>query len=269
MQACSFFRRSICMDIDITITAVIRPEILEKTLESFFRNVFTQTHNYRAVINIDPLGDTSSTLNDMRDVIAKYFTNSHSHASFAPNFPKAVKWVWSHSRTDLVFHLEDMWLSKVPINFEDLVDVMTRYEKLASINLYKNILAEGSPPPEFYPHYDKIEDRRKFLRIDRPLLSPGLYRGKFVRRVAELMSENDNPELQIWGDKDSPQDGLASSGLKSYLREWDYSLYTGHWWFPFWICRQPAVSMLQGRIWKKKHGFVKKNHFAPWEFLGK
>jgi hypothetical protein len=43
--------------IDITMTAVIRPTILERTLESIVKNIVTKEHRFRLIINIDPVGE--------------------------------------------------------------------------------------------------------------------------------------------------------------------------------------------------------------------
>ena len=57
--------------IDVTIPAVRRPEILRKTLDSFFKNLFKATPCH-AIINVDPVG---LEIDSMRvvDVCREYF----------------------------------------------------------------------------------------------------------------------------------------------------------------------------------------------------
>ena len=50
------------MDIDITITSSLRPELLDKTLNSFKTNLFNDDKKYRIIINIDPAGDIKKKL---------------------------------------------------------------------------------------------------------------------------------------------------------------------------------------------------------------
>ena len=43
--------------IDITMTATLRPIILEQTLKSVVENIITNEHEFRLIINIDPSGE--------------------------------------------------------------------------------------------------------------------------------------------------------------------------------------------------------------------
>lgn len=255
--------------IDITMTATLRPEILEKTLSSFWLNMFSQyDYDYRLIINIDPIGDCGCLSEDVLDVANSYFSNVIYNCPDSHSFPRAVKWVWSKSTSDYVFHLEDMWLSLAHINLQHLVYIIDNYPKIGCVNLYKYVLSDGAPEPNFY-HYKDNKDKRLFLQIRDPLLSPGLYRGKCVRGLSKVMNDSDNPELQIWGDKAVPNDGKGSVKLKKRLDRWDYAIYAGNWKLPFWRCATPVVNMSQGRVWKHKHGFFKKTHFTPWEKVEK
>ena len=42
---------------DITMTAVRRPEVIEKTLKSFTENLFTTPDDHTLIVNIDPIGE--------------------------------------------------------------------------------------------------------------------------------------------------------------------------------------------------------------------
>jgi hypothetical protein len=255
------------MNIDVTMTSVIRPEILENTLETFFKYVFSKEYNYSLILNIDCIGDDRYGPDDILVVARKYFSSIQYNIEKEPNFPKAVRWIWSHSKSEFVFHLEDMWDAKIKTNFHDLVHVMTEYPSIANLFLFKNILANGSSPPFFYSRYKSKEDRRLFLMVTKPLLSPGLYRGEFLRRYAFMMNDIDNPELQIWGDKYVAEDGMAETNNKKYLLQWEYAIYTGNWLFPFWNCRKLATHLVSGRRWKREHGFFKETPFSPWKKL--
>ena len=251
--------------IDITTTATIRPEILEKTFSSFWEHMFSQyDYDYRLIINIDPIGDDSYSQEDVLNVAESYFSDTICNSPDSHNFPKAVRMVWGNTTSDYVFHLEDMWLALAHINLDHLVYILDNYSDIGCVNLYKYVLSNGAPEPNFY-QYTQKKDRRLFLQIRDPLLSPGLYRGDCVRRLAKVMNNVDNPELQIWGDKKEPNDRRGSVKVKKCLSKWDYAIYAGNWKFPFWRCAKPIVNMAQGRVWKQQKGFYKKNHFAPWE----
>ncbi len=251
--------------IDITTTATIRPELLEKTYSTFWENIFSKCdYDFRLVINIDPIGDDVYCQGDVLRVAESFFSKVVYNCPQTPNFSLAVKWVWSNSTSDYVFHLEDMWKSHHIVDLNKMVHILDNYSKVAYVNLHKYVLSDGSYEPRFYDYHNK-EDRRLFLQIQDPLLSPGLFRGSFVRKIYKLMNDKDNPELQIWGDKDKPNDGEASIQVKKFLSSYDYVIYAGNWKMPFWLCGRPEVDMFAGRKWKNKHGFYKKTHFTPWE----
>ena len=175
--------------IDITMTATVRPEILERTLSSFWQYMFSQyNYDYRLIINIDRIGDNSYSQKDALDVAESYFSDIVYNCPDTNSFPRAVKWVWSNSTSDYVFHLEDMWLLLTSINLNHLIHILDNYPKIASVNLFKYVLSDGAPEPNFYASQERI-DRRLFLQIRDPLLSPGLYRGDFVRKFAKKMSK--------------------------------------------------------------------------------
>lgn len=255
------------MDIDITTTAVFRPKVLAETFETFFAKIFPKEHSYTLLLHLDPWGEIETGMEEMRDIARRYFDNIRMCTSSHPNHANAVKWAWSRTKAKYVFHLEDMWSAMEAISFDDLIYILDNYPNIAQVHLHKYVLADGSPEPKFYSSYKRKEDKKLFLQVDRPLLSPGLFRGDFIRSYAKMMNRMDNPELQVWGDKLKPRDQLASRKNIAFLRKWDYAIYTGHWKLPFWGCRKPIVNMFRGRDWKKKMGLFKENHFAPWKSI--
>jgi len=253
--------------IDITTTATLRPDVLEKTYASFWEHIFSQyDYDYRLIINVDPIGDNVYSQEDVISVAESYFPDIVYNCPDNSSFPKAVKMVWGNSTSDYVFHLEDMWLALTHVNLDHMVHILDNYSKIASVNLHKYVLSDGAPEPNFYRYHNK-QDKRLFLQIRDPLLSPGLYSGDFVRRIAKKMNNTDNPELQVWGDKKVPNDKGGSKQVRKLLSRYDYAIYAGNWKLPFWGCAIPTVNMQQGRRWKKEHGFYKENHFTPWKVV--
>ena len=264
----SFFRYISMKNIDLTITSVVRPDLLEKVLESFSNKTFFKSrgkYQINAILNIDPIGDPEYSFVDVMDVVTKFYPYLYANNPLKPNFSKAVQWVWSNSSADYVFHLEDMWIFRDYINLEIMVDILNNHPRIACVNLHKVMLADGSPEPNFYKNYKDKKYRRLFLQIEKPLLSPGLWRGEFVRNFAKIMNDEDNPELQLWGDKKMARDGMASKEIKDFLNQWDYSIYAANWKLPFWKCSKQAVSLAEGRKWKRSKGFYKENPWAPWK----
>jgi hypothetical protein len=256
-------------DINLTITSVIRPDLLQKVLESVSDKIFLKTstkYQISAIVNVDSIGDPLYSAIDVINVVNKFFPVIYANISSKPCFTKAVKSVWRNSFSKYVFHLEDMWLFLEDINLESLIEILDNHPKIACINLHKVVLADGSQEPGFYKSYkDDKKYRKLFLEIEKPLLSPGLWRGEFVRNFSHIMNDVDNPELQLWGDKKMSRDSLADEKTKEFLGKWDYAIFSGNWLLPFWRCRKQVVSLEDGRKWKRRHKFYKENPWSSWK----
>src|SRR5262245_25846729 len=61
-----------CYDLDVVMTATLRPELIDLTLVSFFRNLFRQLNGIRLIINIDPIGDRHCTAADILKICGRY-----------------------------------------------------------------------------------------------------------------------------------------------------------------------------------------------------
>ena len=68
--------------IDLILIATLRPEILEITLNSFYHKLL-KNFNVRLIVNVDPIGDTRYTQQDVINICKKYFPNirSEEHTS--------------------------------------------------------------------------------------------------------------------------------------------------------------------------------------------
>ncbi len=81
------------MKIDITTSATIRPSLLNKTLSSFCSNMFIDAHDYRLIINVDPIGDSTSA-DEVLDVARSHFNEVVYRKPDVPCFADAVIWCW-------------------------------------------------------------------------------------------------------------------------------------------------------------------------------
>ena len=79
--------------IDITMTGVIRPDILTKTLESIVKNICQERDGFRLIMNIDPIGEPIKPAKVVK-VAQRYFDDIVYNIPKTPSFAKAVKWVW-------------------------------------------------------------------------------------------------------------------------------------------------------------------------------
>lgn len=234
--------------INITTTATIRPEILDRTYKSFCDNLFNKECRYKLIINIDPIGDKRYSQNDVLNIAKKYFDNIVFNFPSAPSFAKAVKWCWSNVDADYVFHLEDDWVCNEKISIISLINIINKYDVLAMIRLYKGMFAHRMKP--ISPIGIKEEHKGIIQYLPkRCSLNPGLFLGRYAKEASVLMVDHLNPESQLCGN---------CSGIKNieeFVDKWGYSVY-GY--------GRRVVSDI-GIRWRKEKNIRRKPDFTEWE----
>jgi len=220
--------------IDITMTAVIRPDVLNLTLSSFCRKMFIDKYSYRLILNVDPIGEKKDQ-KVMYDVASKYFKNIVVNYPTEPGFTKAVIWCWSNVISDYVFHLEDDWNLLVPINLKSMVRILDKTPDLASLRLNKlNTI---------------VRRETEFVYCPKLSLNPSLIRGKFIKGVVPLMVDNFNPEKQL---------RIGFNNERSdYISKWKYGIYIKD-------SRHRTVLDI-GRTWMRQSPYKKKTGFMSWK----
>ena len=89
--------------IDITMTAVLRPALLEGTLKTISEKVCRNRDGFRLIINVDQVGEKVKPMKVV-NVAKKYFDDVIYNIADEPSFPKAVKWVWSQATAPFILH---------------------------------------------------------------------------------------------------------------------------------------------------------------------
>jgi len=238
--------------VDITMTAMIRPALVNKTLKSFCENVFDEDpERFRLIINIDPLGGRKPHRTVVK-ICRRYF-NKRSMISNSPSeasFPRAVMWVWSQVEADWIFHLEDDWLVNKKININDMISIMKEYKNLACLRLPKFRTPKGKTAKFFSSKYT-YNDKGFYVASDRKRqfgLNPVLIRGSFIKEALPLLVDTGNPEKQF---------RYANKNMRNLVMSWDYGLYTNRG-------SRPVVTDI-GRGWLRKSEFRKpRGKFVTW-----
>lgn len=202
------------MIINITMTAIRRPELHERVLKSFCEKMFctlkpTDPNVWlRFIINIDPIGLDGYGTFDIAKILNKYMTHPYCHVahdSKLANFAKALHTVWNTSREeggDFTFHLEDDWELLQPVDLLNLIRIMQKFPTLQILRL--NAFGSGQKQTKNWNKY--IPWNGIFFEIppnERGLLGftghPSLIRQSFVNEVVPQLNPNRNPEKQIKG----------------------------------------------------------------------
>jgi len=210
---------------DITMTAVRRPEVIEKTLKSFTKNLFTTPDDYNLIVNVDPVGE--GTYDEVVDVCRKYFANTIIFEVDEPSFPKAVIKVWKMVETDYFFHLEDDWILERPVDINILLGYLERNKDIACMRLYKEDIPFTNKPTIFGCKYEWCGTRSFTDTYFLPKqnsnnsknqfgLNPVLIRKKFIDESLPLMVNNKNPEKQF---------RVNNSTMNNILKRWQFAIY--------------------------------------------
>ena len=205
--------------IDITMTAVIRPYVLEKTLESFCKNLFTDRNLYRLIVNIDPVGDEGRSKEDILNICNTYFDNVIYNYPDKPSFPKAVIWTWKKVESNYFFHLEDDWQLFRPVDIKRLIKVLHKNPQLACIRLYKHDIPNKANPRLFNSSYIYNEKGKFFQANDSKKqfgLNPVLIRKSFIDEALPLMTEDKNPEKQF---------RYGNEKMRDFVMRWKYAIH--------------------------------------------
>lgn len=183
--------------IDVTLVAVRRPDLLTRTLASFSENLLRHFHVARVIANLDPVFGGPEEARACRAAIRSHFPAAEIHEPETGCFGGAVKRVWGATTGGLVFHMEDDWLLNVPVTPEDILPQFTGATR-AVVLLSQEHGWNGRDA------YNVRRKKKRFLGIPVGLYevnvfstSPQFLDGPFVRRCAELMQPELDPEKQM------------------------------------------------------------------------
>ena len=241
------------MDLDITITACRRPEILTKTLTSFYFNMLLKNYDCEVSINIDPVG--TGTESKTLDACALFFPDFGCRAPEEPNFSKAFKWVWQHRMgADYVLHLEDDWELLKKVDLMDMVDILENNPKLALLRL-PQFKADGDRMKnwnKFFPWNGEYFECPEELKMSVGFCGhPSLIKREFIENTVNFIDTTKNPEKQFHrGPKE----------IMEEVAKWSYGVYG--------TPKQSAMIRDIGRRWMVENKWKKKGskaYFMEWE----
>lgn len=164
-------------DLDVTITAVRRPEVFFLTAESFRKNLFAGNFRTRAILNIDPLGGSIADGDEVERIARANFDEVLVRKTQTGSFGDAVRWTWSNARTPWILHLEDDWL-------------LVRKIDIAALN------AEMEEPGVIAVRFYLKRNRRSIYRR-RISLNPSFMKLEVLQRMLADFNPELDPEKQL------------------------------------------------------------------------
>ena len=163
------------MELEFTTTACNRPEILEKTYQSFTSKL--KGVNFRKstlYINIDPAPDKKN-IQEVEKVAKKYFGKVVANYPINANFAKAVIWCFQQVKKDIFFHLEDDWLLNREVDLQKVLFFCSKH-----LNWHQCVF-----------------QKKNIQQANEPCLLPSLHNTQYTKIYLKLMNSKINPEAQM------------------------------------------------------------------------
>ena len=225
--------------IDITMTSVIRPTILKRTLDSFCANMFTpeiiKKYECRLIINVDPIGEPYPQ-DYICNISKQYFKNIIIFKPPFPSFTGAVIRCWEHIDKKFCFHLEDDWILLTKIDVEKMITSLEEDNDIVSMRLNKESSSVN--------HQQNIN----FIYHEKLSLNPTLFKSDFLKNIVGYMDTALNPEKQLRVN--------APGKRGEILRNVKHGIYTGS--------GNSKIVRDIGREWMNKTKFYKEIGFTDW-----
>ena len=164
--------------IQVACTACIRPELLEITFSSFNQGLLTQFKRKELFINIDPISNQTSSIEDILAICDKYFDKVKFHQPPSGDFSKAVRWVWEQVNAEYFLHLEDDWMLNKKISKNGLIASLMSKDNIASVRLNRQTSIKN-----------KV--------LDKVSLNPTLFKTSFIKESLKFYNDKLDPEKQF------------------------------------------------------------------------
>lgn len=239
--------------IDITMTATLRPEVIEQTLKSFKEKMFKK-HEARLIINIDPVGRMSVEQWEIVKLVKGFFPNVIARCPDDASFPVAFKWTWSQVESSIFFHLEDDWALLKEIDLLHLSKLFYDAEGVAILRLPFSPCNEKN---KCWGHW--LTWNGKFYEVshgERGAIGfsghPSMISKRFRDIAFPLLRDDRNPEKSLkW---------RAYERIGAKLQALQYGVYGKP--------GEPHAIEDIGKYWKQQNGWTKpepKGLFRVWE----
>lgn len=185
------------MKLDVTITAVRRPDLFAATLSSFSDRLLRHFEVNEVFLNIDPAWGTESEAERVRRLAEERFPRLIVRTPSTPSFGAAVKWLWSQPKTEWFLHMEDDWVLAKTIMPSHLGKAL-RASDVAQMRLH---------------NWTRLQRRRR-----KPTIStgPSFVRAEFARQASLLLNPEMDPEKQFRSDRNAALRQMAAGWRTVY-----------------------------------------------------
>lgn len=218
---------------DLVLICGRRPELLARTLESFGDQVLRHFPIDRVIANIDPFCGTDADGDACEALIRARFAGAQVFRPETAGFAAAVMRAWAATRAEVVLHLEDDWLALEPLAPARIeAELQGDVRALTLMSVTKNTRNQ-----QFQTARRRVrlaDGSEEDLFVNAFSTSPGFFEGEFLRRSADLMVPEFDPEKQFFRS--------LNPALESYAMQYRCKFLFGE--------RGPFLVQDIGRDWR-------------------
>ena len=225
--------------IDICMTAALRPEILERTLGSIKKNM-QWGGGFQLVVDIAPVGEKQYSQAHIASICRKHFSKTHIRALTDSRQAEALMWTWGHAESPFILQWEDDWELDAPIDLEQMINCMPIDMGILCFDrINKSVLNYPGYKGQVHPTDDNV-----FLRVNSKSLGgpPSVMRIEYVRQALKIIDGTRCLDLMS-----------HDADVMALLKKWKIGIYVGA------DGRGNLVRDL-GKDWKKQNGVVMKKN---------
>lgn len=203
---------------DLCVTASRRPDLLAITLASFSDRIFSHCSPELVFVNLDPIFGSEDDHADVVALVRARFPGAIIFEPETPSFGAAVKRLWSATKADYVFHMEDDWVANSDVTDEIFIPFENPHIQQVSFHRNENwdFRKKG--------HFHERKRYLKLLGLKLPLFravpqfttSPSILRGEFARSAAALMDPAHDPEKQFYSSVNLKLESFAKP-FRNYI----------------------------------------------------
>jgi len=238
-------------NIDITVTAALRPNLINQTAASVKRFLVQdnrQAYHFRVILNVDPAGEDGVTQEQVEEVYRSFFDDVIVFKPQVASFPLAVKRVWEAVTSDIAFHAEDSKLLLRPVPVDRAVRAIEDRQRLACFALRALKKPHRAPHPVEHDEEHDIDVTAFYHKA--VTLQPSFFSREYVHEMAGFMRSGLSPEKAIKGFED-----VMDAELARQIQE-----TAGRYEFGSIPVREAAEGPYYenvGRSWRLKHRLTK------------
>ncbi|PCH49534.1 MAG: hypothetical protein COC17_08320 [Hyphomicrobiales bacterium] len=226
---------------DLTIVSGRRPELLEATLESFFKKIINNIGFTNFYANVDPFCGTLEDGDKCCEIIKHYFPTCHIFRPEKASFGHAVKRLWQATTSDYVLHIEDDWLMLEDIHRSDVELLFNNETKTVSFMTKEKDWNGKNLHHQAYRKNKLLGLTYSRTRINVHTTSPCFLDGEFARMSGKLLDGDFDPEKQF-------RNGV-NPDLESYALQYKNRFFIG--------TKQNIVCEDIGRDWRNSKNINK------------